>query len=160
MTKVYDDALSTSTIYAAENNVTAMVERGGAVEFFGSTLDLRQCAVRTYTPDQLPLLQGMVTGLYGTYRYGVREQAPTIRISPRAYRRAWYSPGVHEIVLPGARWAWNDMVLCHEIAHAASGCGHDARSAHGKAWRAIYAAMVAEVVGPEAGLLLQAAFDL
>ena len=160
--KHYDDALPVATIYAAENNVAAAVKKGSAVQFLGgSTLDLDRCRIRNYSPAQIDLLRGMVGGLYYTFRNkGTRQQSPDIRISTRAYRRAWYNTATHEIVLPASQWAFNDMVLAHEIAHACSASGHDQRSAHGVAWRKTYAAIVAEVIGREAALLLQAALDL
>jgi len=157
---MYDDSLSTKTLYAAEDNVAKAIKRGGTADFFGSSLDLRQCAIRTYTPDQLPIMTGVVAGLYAAFGRGVRQQPPTLRLSKRAYARAWYSPAQHEIVLPAREWAFTDIVLCHEVAHACTGCGHDQRSAHGHPWRKTYCAIVAAVVGPEAGLLMRAALDL
>lgn len=160
MTRTYDDALSTATIYAAERSVAEAVKRGGAVEFFGSTLTLDGCTVHDLDPRTIHIWQGVVEGLYERHRTGTRQQPPEIAVSRRAYRRAWYSPATHTITLPAAQWAWNSMTLLHELAHALTDGGHDQRSAHGRQWRAEYASLVAEVVGPEAGLLLQAAFDL
>jgi len=156
----YDDSLSLATIYAAEQNVAIAVQTGGAADFFGSTLDLGRCTIRTYRPDQLPLLQGMVGALYERHNGTRRQKLPQLRVSAKAYRRAWYDTGDHAIVLPMARWAWNDMTLMHELAHACNGYAHDQRQAHGLAWRRLYAALVADVVGAEAALLLQAALDL
>jgi len=157
----YDDGLSLATIYAAEQNVATAVQTGGAVQFLGgSTLDLGQCRIRTYRPDQMPLLQGMIGALYERHNGTRRQKLPQLRVSAKAYRRAWYDTGQHAIVLPMMRWAWNDMTLMHELAHACNGFAHDQRAAHGLAWRRLYAVLVADVVGPEAGLLLQAALDL
>jgi putative metallohydrolase (TIGR04338 family) len=160
MTRTYDDALPTRTIYAAENNVARMIQRGGAVEFFGSTLSLRDCKIDDLTPASLHIWRGVVEGLYERHRRGTRLDPPEIVVSHRAYHRAWYSPATHTITLPMAQWAWSSFVLMHELAHALSDCGHNQRSAHGHIWRKTYCALVAEIVGPEAGLLLQAAMDL
>lgn len=154
-TTVYDDALGVQTIYANERLVERMLRDGGTVEFHGSMLWLGDCRIRMYEPDQQPLLSGIVAGLYGKHRQEGRPVvAPTLRISRKAYRRAWYSRASHEIVLPAMRWSMNDMVVAHEVAHACTGGGHNQRSAHGRQWRAAYAAVASDLIGPAAGLLL------
>jgi putative metallohydrolase (TIGR04338 family) len=156
----YDDALPTSTIYAVERNVAEAVQRGGEADFFGSRLDLDRCHVQEIQPAMLPVWQGIVNGLYESRRSDVRQQPPTLRISTRAYRRAWYSTAAHEIVLPQQRWSLNSWVLLHELAHALTDGGHNQRSAHGRLWRQTYCNLVYEVIGPEASLLLMSAMDL
>jgi len=155
----YDDKLSTRSIYAAEAAVAEVLDRGGLVDFHGSLLALDGCRVRKYTPQQLPLIRGMIGGLWQVH--GTGGPAPSLRASQRAGGgRAWYSHGAREIVLPINSWAWNDMVVLHELAHACTVAGPDQRSSHGKAWRKNYCSLVSEVVGPEAGLLLMDALAL
>jgi putative metallohydrolase (TIGR04338 family) len=159
MPTMYDDRLATKTLYAAENRVLAMLDRGGAVDFHGSMLSLDGCKVRRFEPFMAPAVQGMINGLWPAH--GGTGRAPLFRISERAGGgRAWYSRSAHEIVLPLHRWAWNDLVLLHELAHALTSATHNQRSAHGHEWRKAYAALVSDVVGPEAGLLLMDALDL
>ena len=161
MTTVYDDKLSVQTIYAAEDMVGRVIRDGGTVDFHGSQLWLGNCRIKEYTPDQEPLLRGIAAGLYTRHRLpGRPDLPPTLRISRKAYRRATYFGARHEIVLPSQRWAMNDLVLAHEVAHACAGNGHNQRSGHGKQWRAVYAAIVSDLIGPEAGLLLMDALDL
>lgn len=155
---VYDDSLSTKAIYSAEDTVLRILDEGGVMDFHGSRLDLGGCRVRRHNPAQLPMVRGMVAGLWQARRSD--RPAPMLRVSERAYRRAWYSPAAHEIVVPRRQWAWNDLVLCHELAHALAETGHDQRSSHGKVWRREYCALVTDVIGAEAGLILMDALAL
>lgn len=160
-TTTYDDQLTARDVYRIEDMVTQVVRAGGDFDFHGSRLWLGNCRIATYTPDQQPLLSGITAGLYGKHRApGRPDAAPALRISRRAYRRAWYSNAEHRIVLPNQRWSLNDWVLAHEVAHACAGVGHDQRSSHGKPWRRVYAAVVSDLIGPEAGLLLLDALNL
>jgi len=157
--KRYDDQLATGTIYAAENAVAAMLDRGGLVDFHGSLLALDGCRVRRYTPQQVPLIQGMIGGLWRVH--GTGGPPPSLRASARAGGgRAWYNHNTREIVLPTHSWAWNDLVILHELSHACTGVGGDQRSSHGHTWRKNYCSLVSEVIGPEAGLLLMDALAI
>jgi putative metallohydrolase (TIGR04338 family) len=157
-----EDGLAVATIYAAEDAVLKVIDGGGTVSFFGSTLDLSRIKVRRYAPSDVPFVRGMLHGLYQAHRGpGVRAASPTLRVSNRSYRRAVYYPGKHQIVMPQAQYFWNDLVLMHELAHALTeGNGRGQRAAHGKNWRKQYASLVSEVIGPEAGLLLLNALDV
>jgi putative metallohydrolase (TIGR04338 family) len=157
-----EDHLAVATIYAAEDTVLKVLDQGGTVDFFGSTLDLSRTKVRRYAPSDVPFVRGMLDGLYQSHRGpGVRAASPTLRVSNRAYRRAVYQPGKHEIVMPQSQWSWNDLVLMHELAHSlTSHTLRGQRAAHGREWRKTYASLVSEVIGPEAGLLLLNGLDL
>jgi putative metallohydrolase (TIGR04338 family) len=153
--------LSVKGIYATEALVGRILNEVGVVDFYGSTLDLPANGLRQFTPQLLPIMTGMVEGLYLSHRReGTPLKAPTLRASKRAYTTAHYHPGKHEIMLPLQRWAFSELVLLHEIAHAAVGGSHSGqRSAHGKAWRATYAALVRDAVSPEASLILMDALN-
>lgn len=158
----YDDGLSVRAIYAAEDAVVALIDAGGLVEFHSSTLDLRDCRIARFAPPQVHLMQGIVDGLYqANHSPGLPVRPPTLRISERLHRRAMYCRAPHEIVLPRhGEWAWSMPVLLHETSHSLSGGSHNQRSAHGHQWRKMYASLVSQAIGPEAGLLLMDAFDL
>ena len=159
MTTTYDDSLATKTLYAAEDRVLGMLDRGGLVDFHGSMLSLDGCKVRRFEPQQAPIVQGMIDGLWTAH--GGKGSAPLLRISKQAGGgRAWYSRGGHEIVLPLHRWAMQDLVILHELSHGIANVGHNQRSSHGHTWRRTYAALVSDVIGPEAGLLLMDALSL
>jgi putative metallohydrolase (TIGR04338 family) len=159
--RAYDDGLALKDIYAAERQVEALFEQGGTVQFYGTALDLANCRVAVYHPAQQHLLAGVVAGLYAAHRGPDRPAAaPALRISEKAYARAWYDRGKHEIVLPRMRWSMSSFTVAHEVAHAATGTGHDGRSSHGHRWRKTFAAIARDCIGPEAGLLLMDAFDL
>jgi putative metallohydrolase (TIGR04338 family) len=156
--KEYDDLLPLNAIYAAEDSVIAALKRGGPVDFFGSAIDLDGCVFREYTPLQIPFVQGMVSGLWAQQRGDM--PPPSLRLSDKAFVKATYTRSKHEIMLPRSRWALNDLVVLHELAHALGGLDHDQRSSHGKTWRKEYAHLVARVCGTEAGVLLMASMDL
>jgi putative metallohydrolase (TIGR04338 family) len=155
-----DDDLSLDTVYTAENVVLGILDRGGAVDFHGSTLDLSRIKVRRWKPDQLLIMRGIVDGLYQKHRTTGPQRSPALRSSRKAVK-AFYQGGAHEIVLPLQPWAWNDLVLMHELAHSlTTGTGRGNRAAHNLAWRKMYAALVSEVIGPEAGLILMNQLNL
>ncbi|RPJ82747.1 MAG: hypothetical protein EHM13_08480 [Acidobacteria bacterium] len=155
-----DDDLSIATVYAAEDGVQELLRRGGIVDFYGTTLDLAQNRVRSFEQWQLPFMQAMIEALYQKHRAGGPVVGPVLRESKKA-GHPHYRPGKHEIVLPSQAVYWTDLVLCHELAHALtpdSSGGN--RAAHDLAWRRTYCALVSEVVGREASMLLQSALNL
>lgn len=156
-----DDDLSLATVYAAEDQVLNLITRGGIVDFYGSVLDLSECRVRSYEPWQIGFMQGVVNGLYEKHRDDrVPERPPVLRLSKRAVD-ACYRSGKHTITLPLQPWAWNDLVLCHEVAHALTvTMSRGNRTAHNYDWRKMYTSLVSEVIGPEAGLLLMNQLNL
>lgn len=160
----YDDGLFLKEVYAAEDLAIRLIERGGAVNFHGSVLDLSNCRPMRFKPANLVIMQGMVDGLYAQHRAASTPLSPPkVTINKRAFKKANYKRWQHQIMFPGgqgAEWAWNQMILLHEVAHACSGIGHDERSSHGKQWRKTYAALVSQAVGPEAGLILMDALAL
>jgi putative metallohydrolase (TIGR04338 family) len=159
MSATYCDDLRTKDLYAVERTVARMIEEGGTVDFHGSFLTLRPHPQR-FSPRLLPLLTGVVAGLYRAHR-GPHSpiDPPTVRVSRRA-NHGWYDRTRHEIVLPAMKFAWNDLYIAHELAHAIVGTGHNQRAAHGMEWRKMYAAVVRDFVSPEASLLLLDALDV
>ena len=153
--------LSVKAVYSRERMVEQVLVEGGTVDFYGSTLDLPPKGLRQYSPLMLPLMTGIVAGLYASHRReGTRLEAPSLRISKKAYATAHYHPGKHEIMLPLEKWAFSELTLLHEVAHAVVGGGHrDQRSAHGKAWRIAYASLMRDAVSPAASLILMDALD-
>jgi putative metallohydrolase (TIGR04338 family) len=153
-----------SQVYAAEQQVTRMLDRAAAgtptVDFFGSTLTLppeRKFAdldsVRRWVEAVLAL-------------DAVRDRWPTTpSCSVRARRgttRAHYQPPGEIAVPVTARWALRELVLCHELAHHLAwhdpAVGADV-PAHGRDFVDTLVALVDIVIGPEVALLLRAGLD-
>ena len=148
--------MSVRDVYAAENVVLATIRKGGIVDFHGSLIDLRDNRVMEFDRDHLPIMAGMIGGLYrANWQPGMQEEPPTLQVSERAHSRAVYRNWDHSIVLPKhGRWAWNSLVLLHELSHSMVESKRGQKAAHGIPWRRQYAALVGQAVGAEAGLLL------
>lgn len=149
-----------SAVYAAEEQWARQLARGGTLDFFGSPLDIpveRRFAdvasVQRYVDAILGLI-GVITRWPGVPPVRVRERAGT--------GRAHYSEGV--IALPlqgqvGERWAARESVVLHELTHHLVAHAHPGVAAHGPEFCGDEVLLVEIVLGPEAALLLRAAFD-
>jgi putative metallohydrolase (TIGR04338 family) len=147
-------------VYAAEEQWGRQLARGGTVDFFGSPLQVPQerrfadiGAVQRYVDAVLGLI-GVVTRWPGV---------PPVRVRERAGNgRAHYSEGV--IALPlqglvGERWAARESVVLHELTHHLVAHSHHGVAAHGPEFCGDEVLLVEIALGPEAALLLRAAFD-
>ena len=149
-----------SAVYAAEEQWARQVARGGTVDFFGSPLDIPTerrfadiASVQRYVDSVLGLI-GVITRWPGVPAVRVRERAGS--------GRAHYSEGV--IALPlqglvGERWAARESVVLHELTHHLVAHAHPGVAAHGPEFCGDEVLLVELVLGPEAALLLRAAFD-
>lgn len=142
-----------SAVYAAEDQWSAILDRGGIVDFFGSTLvvptqrrfgDLQ--AARDY-------VQG-VCAMIGV-------ESPVVR-ARRGHTRAHYESSTATIAIPDMEstgaWAGRESVVLHEIAHHWTflTCGS---LTHGRDFRSAMLTVVSETLGDQAALLLRAGYD-
>ncbi len=134
-----------AAVYAAEDQWSALLDRGGPVEFFGSRLDVAP-QVRF---GSLAAMQAYVDGL------GARSGRPGVRVRDRrGQARAHYADGV--IAVPAdAAWACRESVLLHEFAHHLVGAAHR----HDGCFRAGMIGLVESELGPQAALLLRAGYE-
>lgn len=149
-----------SAVYAAEEQWARQLARGGTVDFFGSPLQVSQerrfadiDSVQRYVDAVLGLI-GVITRWPGLSGVRVRERAGT--------GRAHYSDGVIALPLAGAvgeRWAARESVVLHELTHHIVACAHPGVAAHGAEFCGEEVLLAEIVLGPEAALLLRAAFD-
>ena len=147
--------LDRSLVYSAEDLWSKALDRGGIVNFFGSTFTLPQQRVfgdlsaMQRTVDfwlQAKPLQSQFPNL-----------APLVVRGRQGERKAHYEPdGVIAIPLEQS-WACRESVLTHEFAHHCS-WNPDA-PAHGPAFRHALVAVAECALGVEAALLLRAAYD-
>jgi len=149
-----------AAVYAAEDQVSAALDRGGPVDFFGSTLTVPQ--QRRFA--DIASIQRYVDGVLE--RAESRRRWPTagpVRVRERAGARlAHYEVGRGTLAIPIAgpppRWAAREMVILHELGHhVAPPTG--AHAAHGPHFTGAVVALVADILGAEAALLLRAAYD-
>jgi len=149
-----------SAVYAAEDQWARQLSRGGRIDFFGSPLQV-PVERRFADVESLQRYVDAVLGLIGviTRWPGV----PPVRVRERAGSgRAHYSDGVIAIPLRGAvgeRWAARESVVLHELTHHLVAHAHPGALPHGPEFRGAEIRLVELALGPEAALLLRAAFD-
>ena len=152
-----------SAVYAAEDQWSAVLDRGGPVDFFGSRIDVPlqrrfadAQAVQRYVDDVLT-------------RDAVRLAYPSagaVAVREREGQgRAHYEPTSQTIAIPlRTLWAGREAVVLHEVAHhlACSDGGPPERTHrrwHGSEYLAAMQLVVTEVLGEAAALLLRAGYD-
>ena len=150
-----------AAVYAAEDQVSAALARGGCVDFFGSTLTLPierhfadVASIQRYV-DAVLALPSVAEAWPTAGAVRVRERAGAAKAT---YERA---TGVMAIPLAGPppRWAAREMVILHELAHHCTYAAHADVAAHGPEFVANLETLVGVVIGPEVSLMLRAAFD-
>lgn len=160
-----------SAVYAAEDQIARLLDRGGEVDFYGSKLQVprqRRFGNLESVSSYLESLRSLTWGHGDTPRPDV---VPT-----RSERLAtWVAPNIIRIP-ESSTWAMTEMVILHEYAHhvahhlgsrahleseTAVGytAGTKSRAGHGREFRQVFVDLVANAIGAEAGLLLTAALD-
>lgn len=152
-----------SAVYAAEDQWSAVLDRGGQVDFFGSRMDVpTQCRFA-----DVASVQAYVDGVMALPE--VRDQYPgagPLRVRERSGQgRAHYEPLTHTIALPlRTLWAGREAVVLHEVAHhlaCSQGVAFEpgGRRWHGVEFRTAMCGLAAAVLGEPAALLLRAGYD-
>lgn len=152
-----------SAVYAAEEQWSAVLDRGGPVDFFGSRLDVPAqrrfgdvASVQAYV-DAVLALPGVRSAYPSAGPVVVRERS--------GQGKAHYEPATAVIALPlRTLWAGRETVVLHELAHHVScsaGVPGDrgGRRWHGPEFRAAMLTLVTEALGDPAALLLRAGYD-
>jgi putative metallohydrolase (TIGR04338 family) len=150
-----------TAVYAAEDQWSAVLDRGGTVDFFGSRLDLpvqRRFAdlasIQAYA-DAVLAIDAVAAAYPGAGPLAVRERS--------GQGRAHYEPATSTIAIPLRRlWAGREAVVLHEIAHhlaCSAGVAAGSRRWHGAEYQVAMCALVTEVLGEQAALLLRAGYD-
>jgi len=136
-----------AAVYAAEDQWNAILDRGGRVNFFGSTLYV---APQLRFAD-LPSVERYVESVL------VRMECVGASVKIRQRKggtRAHYSDGV--IALPIQHlWSGRESVILHELAHHLN-AGEE--PAHGSMYRAHMIALVRTVQSAESALILSTAY--
>ena len=142
-----------SAVYEAEDQWASVLDRGGTVDFFGSTIVVptqRRCGDLAAIRDYVHLVCTSV---------GI--SVPKVR-ARRGHARAHYESATATIAIPDVEssgaWAARESVVLHELAH------HwdfvvDGSLMHGAGFRAAMLALVTDTLGEEAALLLRAGYD-
>lgn len=132
-------------VYAAEDQWSAALDRGGRLEFLGSTVDL-PVQVRFGT---LESMQAYIDRLVERHRCSAVRVRHRRGSTKAHYERA-------EIAIPtDAAWASRESVLLHEFAHHIAG----ADQRHGVSYRARMLALVEAELGMAAALVLRVGYE-
>ena len=142
-----------SAVYAAEAQWSAMLDRGGVVDFFGSTL-------------QVPI-QRRFADIASVQRYvdrvlalpGIRERAGgAVRVRERkGVTSAHYECASATMAIPiSAQWSGREAVILHELGHHLH--RDETAPAHGVEYRRSMLRLVTVVHGDESALLLRTAY--
>ena len=149
-------------MYAAEDQWSSVLDRGGSVDFFGSRLDVTAQrrfgdidSIRRYVEAVLAL--PAIASRYP--RVGavvVRERA--------GQSRAHYEAHTSTIAIPmKSTWAARESVILHEVAHHLVGSTKQSTSTrhqwHGVSFRQAMCLLAQVVLGAEAALLLRAGYE-
>lgn len=152
-----------SRVYAVEDAWSAVLDRGGLVDFFGSALHLPTqrrfgdlAAMQAYADFCLALT--------GTCLPPVRIRARRGHTQAHYEGRIGHRGGIGSatIAIPvQAQWACRESVLLHELAHHVVAHMDDARTAyrHCHCFRGSMCWLVGLALGPEAALLLRAGYQ-
>ncbi len=134
-----------SAVYAAEDQWSAVLDRGGVIDFFGSTLDL-PCQRKFGALEHMQYYISAITS------------EPVKVRARKGSTRAHFDPTKNEIAIPmDVTWAARESVLLHEVAHALTYI-QCADLTHGRKYRITMLALVREHLSPQAELILAAGY--
>lgn len=148
-----------SAVYAAEDQWSEALNRGGKLDFHGSIIEVpvqrrfgQLEAIQAYVDWVLQL--PCVNDVFGTM--------PPVTVRTRkGQTKAHYEADALVIAIPlDTAWAAREAVVLHEIAHHLVMSGRFAElPAHGPAFTSAMCALVECVLGPEAALMLRASYS-
>ena len=150
-----------SAVYAAEDQWSAVLDRGGIVDFFGSRIDVPMqrrfgdlASVQTYV-EAVTSLESVRAQYPQAGPVAVRERSGQLK--------AHYEPATATIAIPfRSAWAGREAVVLHEVAHhlaCSRGVPAGSRRWHGPEFQAAMCVLVSAVMGEAAALLLRAGYD-
>ena len=148
-----------SAVYAAEDQWSEALNRGGKVDFHGSIIEVpvqrrfgELEAIETYVEWVVSLPRVIET-------FGV--VAPVSVRARKGQLKAHYEAESQVIAIPlETPWAARESVVLHELTHhiVMSSHGTD-EPAHGPRFTSSMCALVESTLGPEAALLLRATYS-
>ena len=152
--------MSRSAVYAAEDQWSAVLDRGGVVDFFGSRIDV-PVQRRFGDLDGVRRYVDLVMGLPAVQAEFSGAASPTVR-ERSGQTRAHYEPDTATIAIPLREfWAGREAVVLHELTHHLMGrpVGGAPVEWHGAEYRTAMCRLVGCVLGESASLLLRAGYE-
>lgn len=144
-------------VYAAEDQFTSLMNRGGVVEFFGSKLDIPAQKRFASLESIKTYVQVLFTQL------NLHLNPPHVR-ERKGCAKAHYEYEKSVIAIPisgpSARWALREAVILHECAHhLAVNLAPVGEPAHGPIFTACMLHLVQVALGDQSRLLLSAGYS-
>lgn len=145
-----------SKVYAAEDQFSSLMNRGGVVEFFGSRLDIPAQKRFASLESIKTYVQVLFTQL------NLKLLPPHVR-ERKGCAKAHYESENSVIAIPvsgpSARWALREAVILHECAHhLAAKLAPTGEPAHGPIFTACMLHLVQVALGDQARLLLSTGY--
>lgn len=141
-----------AAVYAAEDQLGSLLDRGGRLDFHGSVLDLprqRRLADLAAVEDYLAAMRRQHWGASHT-------PPPRVRARRGTRRAHWEAPDT--IALPPTTdWALRELVILHEYAHHVTWHDHG-KADHGPNFQDTLTELVSHAIAPAAALVLRAAY--
>ncbi len=143
-------------VYAAEDQFSSLMNRGGKVEFFGSVLDVP-------TQKRFANLESIDIYISGLFAKLDGDLLPPRTRERKGSTKAHYEFDTGVIAIPvagqAAMWALRETLLLHECAHHVAGsCAPVDEPAHGPTFTACMLMLVETTLGDQARLLLSAGY--
>jgi putative metallohydrolase (TIGR04338 family) len=152
-----------AAVYAVEDQVAVALERGGVIDFFGSTLVLP--TERRF--GDIASIQRYVDLVISRLSLPMRRVQPVTVRSRKGATKAHYEParegGTAVIAVPidgvvGSNWAARETVVLHEITHhIVMTSAVPSTSSHDRYYRGSLVRVYREILGDEAALVLSSA---
>lgn len=143
-------------VYAAEDQFSSLMNRGGKVEFFGSVLDIP-------AQKRFASLESIDTYISGLFAKLDCDLMPPRTRERKGSAKAHYEFSSQVIAIPvsgqAAMWALRETLVLHECAHhVAATYAPVGESAHGPTFAASMIMLVETALGDQARLLLSTGY--
>jgi putative metallohydrolase (TIGR04338 family) len=143
-------------VYAAEDQFSSLMNRGGKVEFFGSVLDVP-------TQKRFANLESINTYMSRLFAKLNCDLFPPRTRERKGSTKAHYEFATGVIAIPvsgqAAMWALRETLILHECAHhVAASCAPVDEPAHGPTFTACMLMLVETALGDQARLLLSSGY--
>lgn len=146
-----------SQVYSAEDQFSALLNRGGSVDFFGSILDVP--TQRRF--GDLDTVREYVNRVFDSVAVTHAGIEPPLIRQRKGSKSAHYDYSVKTIAIPiDDQWALRESVILHECAHHLTWFVHSEDVApHGPEFTSLMLFLVELMLGEAAALLLRAGYQ-
>ncbi len=153
--------MPSTAVYAAEDQWSALLDRGGPVDFFGSRIDVPAQRRFADVASVQVYVDAALSTPFVRERYALA--GPVVVRERSGQRSAHYDPATTTIAIPlRTLWAGREAVVLHELAHhlaCSTGVQAGSRRWHGPEFLSAMLGLADVMLGEAAALLLRAGYD-